>query len=296
MAEIIDGIYWDYGPDDPIEFFDRTKSYYLTKYRPIDMENGLDFELSLFTEDAKTKRETGSYSTFLEGTKAYADFWDERFNRCTFGYEAGGYRITGDNYFFINFYRLISAASDTGDEDFPGFTNVQYEWFHYVEMCEKLKKDVIALKPRGVGWSEIAASLAVCPYITLPKKTMFFTASKDDYVSAVLDKCWVQLDWLNTETEGGFRRLRQVRNTQTHKRASKMAKDRTEFGHMSEIIGVTADKPSKVRGFRSHRLFFEEFGSNPYSKTSWTQGEALITRGGRRMGTRFGWGKKPMLH
>ncbi len=136
----------------------------------------------------------------------------------------------------------------------------------------------------------MAASMGVCPYITKPKKTMFYTASSDDFVSAVLDKAWVQLDWLNLETDGGFKKLRQVKNTQYHKRASKMTKDRTEFGWMSEIIGVTADNPKKVRGFRSHRLFFEEAGSNPTLQTSWTQGEALVTRGGKKTGTRFGWG------
>ena len=132
--------------------------------------------------------------------------------------------------------------------------------------------------------------MGVCPFITQPKRTMFFFDNSEDYLSAVLDKAWIQLDWLNMETDGGFSKLRQVKNTQFHKRASKMTKDRTEFGWMSEIVGVTADNPKKVRGFRCHRLFFEEAGSNPVLKTSWVQGEALITRGGRRTGTRFAWG------
>ena len=43
MGITIDGIYWDYGPDDPIDVFDISKSYYLTKYRPINKTQGLDF-------------------------------------------------------------------------------------------------------------------------------------------------------------------------------------------------------------------------------------------------------------
>ena len=109
--------------------------------------------------------------------------------------------------------------------------------------------------------------------------SILYTAYKEDFLTALLDKCWTQLDWLNMETDGGFKKLRQVKNTQFHKRASKMTKDRTEFGWMSEIIGVVADVPRKVRGFRSFRLLYEEFGSNPISKTSWVQGEALITLG-----------------
>lgn len=142
---------WDFKIEDKITYFDRTKSYELTGYKPIDMTNGLDFNVNDFTLDAQTKIRTGKYSDFKPDTKQYADFWNERYRRCKEGYEVNGYRITGDNYFFINYYRMISAASDEGDEGFPSFTNVQYEWFHYVEMCEKLKLDCVALKPRGVN-------------------------------------------------------------------------------------------------------------------------------------------------
>ena len=41
--EIINGIKWDYGPNDPIEYFDFEKSYFLTGYRPINKTQGLDF-------------------------------------------------------------------------------------------------------------------------------------------------------------------------------------------------------------------------------------------------------------
>jgi len=44
MGALIDNIYWDYGPDDPIEHFDITKSYYISRYRPINDTQGLDFD------------------------------------------------------------------------------------------------------------------------------------------------------------------------------------------------------------------------------------------------------------
>lgn len=37
---------------------------------------------------------------------------------------------------------------------------------------------------------------------------------------------------------------------------------------MAEIEGIPADNPRKVRGARCDRLMFEEFGSNPVSRTS----------------------------
>ena len=35
-------------------------------------------------------------------------------------------------------------------ETFPDFFSKQYEYFHYIELCEKLGYDVVALKARGV--------------------------------------------------------------------------------------------------------------------------------------------------
>lgn len=59
---------------------------------------------------------------------------------------------------------------------------------------------------------------------------------------------------------------------------------------LSQIIGLVADNPRKVRGFRCERLFYEEAGSYRSLSTAWVQGEALITRAGRRTGCRFAWG------
>ncbi len=65
-----------------------------------------------------------------------------------------------------------------------------------------------------------------------------------------------------------------VKNTDTHKRASIKSKDGGESGHMSEIEGIVADKPDKIRGDRTERIFFEEAGSDPVLKKKYLQAEA----------------------
>ena len=73
------------------------------------------------------------------------------------GYTVGRYRITGDHYFFLNFYRMSTVITDSTkqvsgrDESFPSFLAKQYEFFHYVELCEYLGKDVVLLKARGLN-------------------------------------------------------------------------------------------------------------------------------------------------
>ncbi len=48
------------------------------------------------------------------------------------GYECNGYRITGDHYYFINFYRMETVPEDATagigrNEAFPAFLSKQYE-------------------------------------------------------------------------------------------------------------------------------------------------------------------------
>lgn len=289
-------IKWDVKLGDPIEYFDPYLSYEITGYRPINDTQGLDFNPDWFREDAINKLKTGKYSNTIYGTKAYKEFWDERFARSKEGMVVNGYRLTGDNYFWLNFFRLKSSiegakASSGRKLNFPKFLVFQYEYFHYVEMCEMLGKDVGLLKARALGFSEMAASLCVRPFVTTPNFRVMASAFSERHLKPLLAKIWPQLDWLNTETEGAFRRVRMVKNTDMHKRASKKMRDGTEAGHMSEIEGVVADSPEKIRGDRVERLLYEEAGSDKVLKKKYIQGEALITvLGGERVGTRIVWG------
>lgn len=286
---------WDVLLDDEIKYFDPLLSYELTGYRPINETDGLDFDPDPFREVGQTYERTGKYTAHRKGSKPYVDFWREQIRRCVEGYTVGKYRITGDHYFFLNFYRMgivddKKKAGAGSEESFPFFTSKQYEFFHYVEICEYLKKDVIALKSRAVGFSEIGACLGVRPFITTRKFRTVYTAHSDTYVDDVLDKCWYQLNWLNNNTDGGMKRVRQKIDNIKQKRASKVDKEGIESGRMAEIEGIIADNPRKIRGDRCDRLMFEEFGSNPVSRTSWTQGTALVEIGGVRRGIKIGWG------
>ena len=73
---------WDVKIGDPIEYFDPNLSYEITKYRPINKTQGLDFNPDWFREDALAKMSTGKYSGLSPGTKSHWDFWKERFKRC----------------------------------------------------------------------------------------------------------------------------------------------------------------------------------------------------------------------
>lgn len=147
---------WDVPITETIEYFDPELSYELTGYRPITMEQGLDFDPTPFREVASIFDNNGKYTNFPNGSVPNKKFWDREMDRIVNGYTVGKYRITGDHYYFLNYYRMQTIVEDaiagTGREyAFPTFLAKQYEWFHYVEMSEKLALNVGALKGRGVN-------------------------------------------------------------------------------------------------------------------------------------------------
>lgn len=286
---------WDFTIDDEIEYFDPLCSYELTGYRPIDETHGLDFDPEPFCAIGKIYTGTGYYTEYPKDSKPYADFWIEQLDRCRNGYQVGKYRITGDHYFFLNFYRMpivddSKKITEASGEGFPRFVAEQYKFFHYFEMSELLKKDVVALKSRGIGWSEIGADLGVRPFITERDFNSTYITSALNYLEPTLDKCWTQLHFLNGETNGGFRRPMMKINNALHKRTSKVNAEGREWGRMNNVEGIVADNINKVRGIRSNRLFWEEAGSFKNLETAWIKGEALVTVAGARKGIMSAWG------
>jgi len=72
--------------------------------------------------------------------------------------------------------------------NFPKFLVFQYEYFHYVELCEILGKDVGLLKARALGFSEMAASLCVRPFITTKNYRVMATAFSEKHLKPLLSK------------------------------------------------------------------------------------------------------------
>ena len=144
---------WDIRIGDKIEYFDKRLSYELTGYRPITETEGLDFNPEWFTEARNTYLKTGQYCSYYFGSKLYRDFWDEEYRRCKNGYTVNGYTITGFNYYFLNYYQLPNTEQDIAGDSrsiiFPRFFVYQYEFFHYFELCRKLRRNMTVMKNRG---------------------------------------------------------------------------------------------------------------------------------------------------
>ena len=290
VQELIDNVrlersndksYWDVPINQEITCFDPTLSYEITGYRPIDETHSLDFNPDWFTEVREVFKKTGKYCSYLPRSKRWDAFWKEQYKRCKYGMTSHGYTITGDNYFFLNFYQLPvidqDEAAGSGTEDnFPNFMASQYMFFHYLQMCRVLRRNACLMKARSIGFSEIMASIAARMYTAIKKSRTLITCFKDVYLKGTFSKVDHALTFLNMNADGFFKP--RLKDTALEIKSGFQVKKDGQFvddGWQSVVKGILADKPSKIRGDRVDLLIYDESGSWNDLTTAVVQGRAL---------------------
>lgn len=274
--------YWDITKNDVVEFFDPMLSYEITGYRPLTATQGLDFDPDWFTETRKVFEQTGKYCPYLQGSKRYDEFWREQFIRCKYGMTVNGYTITGDNYFFLNFYQLPlvdeKSASGTGlKRGFPKFFESHYRFFHYLQLARECHKHAALMKARSIGFSEINASLSARLYTIIRDSRTMVTCYNDNFLKGTFSKVDNALTFLNSHTQGGMFHPRLI-DKELEKKSGYQEKVNgqfEDFGFKSTVIGINGNKPSNIRGDRVDLLIYDEAGSWPNLTTAIIQGQEL---------------------
>ena len=238
------------------------------------------------------------YTQAPKKTKEWYEFWREETRRCEEGFSAGGIEITGEHYFFMNFtpMKVTPLGVDHRKKGvkkellFPRFNLLDYNWFWSKQIArfgttesiltnldlywkpnlqDALEggKHLICAKTRGCGFSYKAASHGVYNYNFIKKSKSFYFASKEPFLwglDGVMLKCWDDLEWLNSQTDGWWRKNRMEVDRADEKMASVVIKTPQGIekkGYKSMIGGIIVDDPQKVRGGRGELLVFEEGGS-----------------------------------
>ena len=284
---------WDVKIGDKIEYFDANLSYEITGYKPITKTKSLDFDPSWFTEARDTFKRTGHYCSYRFGSKAYNDFWEEQYRRCKNGYTVNGYTITGDNYFFLNFYTLPIMDQDQKSgagttDDFPIFFVSQYTFFHYFEIAKRLHLHAALMKARSIGFSEINAAIATNMYSTVRQSITMITCFDEEKLKRTYRKFTHALQFLDTKTDGGMFKLRQLEDQALSKKSGHYVNiqgQKVPAGFQSQVIGINGKDPSNIRGDRVELLIFDEAGSWPGLTTAIVQGQELVEVGGVPRGT-----------
>jgi hypothetical protein len=278
------------------ETFELNKDlWHLSKFKPLSER----FDPKWFKPAAlDAKKNGGKYTKAPYKSKAYREYWDAQYKRCVEGYDTHGFHCPGDLYYFLNFYVLpiIETNAKSGRKsralNHPDFWDVHYYFAHYIQWARTLEQDAVCLKPRGVGWSEYNASMGCNQYTAFKGSTVMFTASSIGYLTSdgIMSKVNRQLNWQNENTQRGFKKLRQKKNTPLNSRASKLDREGNEKGWLSEILGKVIDSPDKLRGTRTDLLVLEEAGSFKHSKKAVSTAKALTEIGGVKFGTLVAFG------
>lgn len=96
------------------------------------------------------------------GSQSYLDYWEEQEHYIKNGITIGGETISGGLYFWLNYYKI-----DFVDEDklpvriYPFLSDIDREIFYMLDQCHKYGKDLMLLKVRDKGASNILASEAL---------------------------------------------------------------------------------------------------------------------------------------
>lgn len=254
----------------------------------------ISVNVSEFTKAADFFLKHKCYTKAPKKSKEWYEFWREETKRCEEGYQVGNTKITGEHYFFLNYtpmkIAIVDGSRTRKESLFPKFNLLDYNWFWAKEISrwgiteDKLKsldlywkpnlqdaliggKHLICAKTRGCGFSYKAAAHGVYNYNFIRKSKSFYFAAKEPFLwgnDGILLKAWDDLEWLNSQTDGWWRKNRMEFDNLTTKKASVKIKTPQGVevkGYESLIGGIIVDNPEKVRGGRGELLVFEEAGS-----------------------------------
>ena len=271
----------------------------------------------------------GRYDCGTEGTPFYRDYWKEQLKRSVLGVVIDGVYISGYHYFYLNFCPImqtkvvnIEASAAERVKDFPKFWDVDYKFFILCEIAEngmanikdpetinhidlhlfedqdwtKGGKDMLWLKPRGVGASFKGGVFPARNYFCIPDSVSILVAAEKEFLTkdGVFSKFLDYASFINSHT--GFKKRSEIKNDRNnmHIRAS-YRDEKTGSEHAnsfkSEVIGITLrDDVQKIRGKRAKYIGFEEVGKFPSFVNAWEITTPSVHEPPYSFGMRVGWG------
>lgn len=251
--------------------------------------------------------EHGYYTSALEGTPEYEDYWEEQAFRSLHGYivnagDSDEFYITGFHYFYLNFFPIFRAVKKklpSGEIEeirefaLPRFYDGDWEWFMIVDEAKLTKHNLVCLKARRKGYSYKAAAMLLRNYFLKKGSRNYVIVSKEDYLlkDGIFNKAWPAMSFVDEHTAWTQPRLK---NSDIHKMSGYQEKVKGTFidkGFQSMILGVTTgDDPHKVRGKAGDLVFFEEAGSFKDMLTAWGVLQPSMKQGNMFLGSMIAFG------
>lgn len=195
----------------------------------------------------------------------YKDWWTEQRRRCLEGYTVGGVRITGDHYWYLNFWKIRAEDENTGRKIImpPRFIDMDYEFFHAIEKARSMGKNFCVAKRRQVGFSEKTSALIGKEFSLYPASQSIIIAGEDKYSQATMRMC---MRGLNSLKDTEFFKRKNPDTVEYVQAKYQVIEDGIKIwkGSMSEIYCMTAKNNAQVSVGKSPSfVLFEEAGKFP---------------------------------
>ena len=159
---------------------------------------------------------TGAHPKSLE----YREWWFEQKRRCLEGYSVGDIKITGDHYWYLNFWKIKGVNQATGRKDLiaPRFIDMDYEFFNVLEQAKKEGKNLCVLKRRQVGFSEKLSAVVGKEFSLFNNSQSIIVAGEDRYSLATMRMVMRGLNSLkDTEFYKGCTKKEEVQKVACHR-------------------------------------------------------------------------------
>ena len=195
----------------------------------------------------------------------YRAWWVEQKRRCLEGYTVGGVYITGDYYWYLNFWKIRGKDPKTGRKTLisPRFLDMDHHYFLAVEAARKAGKHLVVVKARQKGFSEKHAALLGKEFTFFPHSQAIITAGEEKYSNATMRMCLRGLNSLK-ETEF-FKRRQPDKLDYVMARFKEITNGVPHWkGIQSEIYNITSkNNPQATIGKSPSLIIFEEAGKFP---------------------------------
>lgn len=240
-----------------------------------------------FRQQALFFEQWGKYTLLEKGTTAYIEFWKEETRKCMEGMtNSDGITITGVHYFYLNYVRIKSEDAITGRKkfNFPRFLDIDYDYFHLVEVARRKHKGLIFTKPRRTGFSYKDAALCTHEYNFYRDSVCVIGAFLEKLSTTTMNMVLDNMNFLNANTE--WRKQRNPDTKDFVKARFEKSVDGVKVwaGYMSEVKKLTfKDNPFAAVGLTTNIFIFEEAGTlnnlkDAYGITEpcWKDGDNMI--------------------
>lgn len=229
----------------------------------------------------------GIYTTLPKGTTAYKEYWLEENRRCKEGMtNSYGITITGVHYFYLNFVQIKAEDEETGRKKFkfPRFLDIDYDYFHLIEVCRLQKKGLIFSKPRRTGFSYKNAALITHEYNFYRDSKCVIGAFLDKLSTTTMNMVLDNMNFLNANTEWRKQRNPDTKDFVKARFQANIDGVTIWKGYNSEVSKLTfKDNPFAAVGLSTSIFVFEEAGTlnnlvaaYNIAEPCWKDGETMI--------------------